>query len=478
MEAAFVWDERYVTGLGVVDEEHQQLVRIVNEVAGLRARANPMEEIDAVLDRLVAYAVTHFAHEEEMMARAGCDARHQDTHRGHHQDFAQQVVKLREMRGGAEDVDFLLRFLTSWLAFHILGEDQFMARQIHSIRRGADPALAYERERTIADPATATLLEALHTLYGLVAGRNRALVDLNRQLERRVAERTHALSESNERLQRERGELKAALETIESTQRKLMQSEKMAAVGQLAAGVAHEINNPIGFVGSNLGTLRQYVDRLLAVLAAYERSAPPAELEAARRAADLDYLREDVLDLLRESLDGIQRVRRIVADLKDFSHVDEAEWQEADLNAGLDSTLNVVWNEVKYKAEVRKEYGTLPLVRCIAAQVNQVFMNLIVNAAQAIDGQGAISLRTGTEGDRVWVEVADTGKGIPEEIRHRILEPFFTTKPVGKGTGLGLSLSYDIVKKHGGNLEFQSEPGKGSTFRVTLPVAGPETQNA
>ncbi|HMX23601.1 MAG TPA: ATP-binding protein, partial [Accumulibacter sp.] len=167
-------------------------------------------------------------------------------------------------------------------------------------------------------------------------------------------------------------------------------------------------------------------------------------------------------------------VRKIVADLKDFSRMDEAEIQEADLNQGLDSTLNVVANELKYKAKVVRVFGDLPKVRCRPAQINQVFMNLLVNAGQAIDTTGTITLRTGQEGPCVWVEIADTGKGMSPEVRNRLFEPFFTTKPMGKGTGLGLSISRDIIHRHQGTITVASEPGVGTRFLIRLPVAGPD----
>jgi two-component system, NtrC family, sensor kinase len=264
---------------------------------------------------------------------------------------------------------------------------------------------------------------------------------------------------------------------LEEAQNQLLQSEKMASIGQLAAGVAHEINNPIGFVSSNLGSLRGYIEPVFALLALLKRlpgdSLPSelnAELERVDNAVDLDFVQEDLPQLLDESEEGLSRVKKIVQDLKDFSRVDHAAWQDADLNAGLDSTLNVVMNEVKYKAEVRKNYGALPPVHCIAAQLNQVFMNLIVNAAHAIPERGTISLATRVEGDWVCVEVADTGTGMTDEVKRRIFEPFFTTKPVGKGTGLGLSLSFSIVQKHGGRIEVDSELGVGTRFRVWIPA--------
>ena len=261
----------------------------------------------------------------------------------------------------------------------------------------------------------------------------------------------------------------------------LLQSEKMASIGQLAAGVAHEINNPLGFVNSNMGTLKKYINTLLAVVGANGRAvaqmAPgtplAARVDAIGREADLAFLKEDVPDLVKESLEGLKRVREIVQALKDFSHVGEADWQPADLHAGLDSTLNIVANEIKYKATVEKRYGSLPEVTCLPSQLNQVFMNLLVNAAHAIEESGIITISTGVDGDWVWVAISDTGCGIPPQNLNRIFEPFFTTKPVGSGTGLGLSLSYSTVSKHGGRIDVDSRIGVGTTFTVRLPIEPP-----
>jgi two-component system NtrC family sensor kinase len=266
---------------------------------------------------------------------------------------------------------------------------------------------------------------------------------------------------------------------LTAAQDQLVQSEKMASIGQLAAGVAHEINNPIGYIFSNFGTLERYLVDLFKVLAAYEtcesRLVDPQarhSLAALRRDIDLDYLKGDIPTLLAETREGIERVRKIVQDLKDFSHVDtHREWEWTDLHKGIDSTLNIVSNEIKYKADVVKQYGSLPPVRCLASELNQVFLNLLVNAAHAIRRErGTIIVRTGSSDAEVWVEIEDDGSGIASEHLPRIFDPFFTTKPVGKGTGLGLSLSYGIVKKHTGRIDVDSEVGRGTRFRVTLPV--------
>jgi hemerythrin-like metal-binding protein len=693
----FVWDERYLTGEEVVDNDHRELVRIINWVSNMQAQESTAEAIGEVLDQLVQYAVTHFGHEETLMADIGCDPRHVERHVAIHHDFARQVTQMREVSTGKRDTEFLLRFLSSWLSYHILGTDQSMARQVRAIRAGQTPAEAYAQEKSIvADPATASLLEALNSLYRVIAGRNDALVELNSHLEGLVAERTEALSSTNRQLQNDQRDLKAAMVSLEVAQRKLLesehkradekqrhlqqllaqiidgdpvptmvinaehkvthwnkacaavtgvaaaevvgsnrqwapfypqerpimadlivsgsfdeglenfykgkfrrseliegaieaedfyphfgergrwlfftaaplrnaagevigaietlqdvterhraedelrqyqaqleglveqrtaqlavanqnleqdirqreaaeaelrrrnaeltevnrklsqaqeqllQSEKLASIGQLAAGVAHEINNPIGYVFSNLGTLEKYLGDLFRMIAAYRQleeagladAAQAAELKNLRQKLDLDFLMEDIPVLMAESQEGIGRVKKIVQDLKDFSRVDTVQqWQLADLHQGLDSTINIVANEIKYKADVVKEYGQLPEVECLPSQLNQVFMNLLVNAAQAMgDERGRITIRSGVAGDQVWLEFADNGSGIPADIQAKIFDPFFTTKPVGKGTGLGLSLAYGIIQNHLGRLEVRSKVGEGSTFRITLPI--------
>ena len=670
---AFVWDERYMTGESIVDSEHQQLVSIINRVVEQVSNETPESELSEILSQLVNYAVVHFQHEEELMAEMGCDSRFIAAHTAIHREFASQVVKMREFSGAGSGTEDLLRFLTNWLAHHILGIDQAMARQIGKIRAGELAETAYLEEKKRADdPSTSSLLDAMKSLYRLIAIRNDSLQKLNESLESQVADRTQELSKTNSVLLQEQEHLKAAMAQVEITQKKLfesehkrneaakrhmelflaqiidgdpvptfvidanhrvthwnracaaisgeassdvigtdfhwrpfytsqrptladlivngslddqletyyhglfrrsktiagafeaerffpdlgqsgrwlfftaaplrdaqgnlvgaietlqdvtdrhraedelreyqnqleglvatrtaelasanavleddrrelelllskieeaqqqlLQSEKMAAIGQLAAGVAHEINNPVGFVNSNLGSLKTYVNQLLTVISAYE-SNDPAQITEARQKADLDFLREDLPSLLSESQDGLSRVTKIVQDLKDFSRVDQADRQPSDLNAALESTLNVVANEIKYKAEVVLELGEIPLVDCVPAQINQVFMNLLVNAAQAIPERGKIIVRSGLENNHVWFEIEDTGKGMSAEIQQRIFEPFFTTKPVGQGTGLGLSISYDIiVKKHSGRMDVRSKPDQGTCFRLWLPL--------
>jgi len=285
------------------------------------------------------------------------------------------------------------------------------------------------------------------------------------------------LKKAAEELTRKNLRLNEALAALKRSQAKVLHQEKMASIGQLAAGVAHEINNPIGFINSNLSTLAKYLSRLSGFLAVQSAciaaGAPPEQAESVRQqqaSLKIDYIVKDLEDLVRESLEGAERVRSIVADLKSFSRVDESEFKQADINECLRSTINMVWNEIKYKATLKKELGEIPRTRCYPQQMNQVFMNLLVNASHAIEQQGVITVRSWEEGGFICVTVADTGQGIPEANLNRIFEPFFTTKEVGKGTGLGLSITYDIVKKHNGEITVRSEPGKGTDFTVRIPV--------
>jgi len=293
---------------------------------------------------------------------------------------------------------------------------------------------------------------------------NDTLEKLNAELETSVINRTEKLT--------------SALRELKQMQNKLLHSEKMAALGQLSAGVAHEINNPISFISSNMSSLSQYIGEILELLDTYEAAESQIQdikllkdILAVKGESDIDFIKKDIKDLILESEDGVQRVKKIVHDLKNFCFSGEEEWQFSDIHSGLDSTLNILRNEIKDRIEVIKQYGEIPQVECVPSQLNQVFLNLLVNAAQAIEDQGKITISTGLEGNQqVWIEVSDTGKGIPEEHRQKIFDPFFTSKQVGEGTGLGLSLSYGIVQKHTGRIEVKTSIGEGSTFTIWLPI--------
>jgi PAS domain S-box-containing protein len=290
------------------------------------------------------------------------------------------------------------------------------------------------------------------------------------------------LREHKTTLEEKNKELEAAYEELQASQQRLFQQDKMASIGQLAAGVAHEINNPIGFITSNLNSLHKYIERLVSFIGAQTDALDKIRecdgksqsivdgVTAQRQALKVDYILEDLVSVIGESLEGAERVKNIVQDLKSFSHIDEAEFKAADINHGLESTINIVWNELKYKAVVIKDLGQIPPTKCNPGQMNQVFMNILVNAAHAIENRGEIRVKTWRENGHIAVSIADTGCGIPKEKLNRIYEPFFTTKEVGKGTGLGLSIAYDIVKKHGGEIGVESEVGRGTEFTIKIPI--------
>jgi signal transduction histidine kinase/FixJ family two-component response regulator len=282
--------------------------------------------------------------------------------------------------------------------------------------------------------------------------------------------------------------LKTALKQLEETQAQILQSEKMASIGQLAAGVAHEINNPVGFVNSNLRTLGDYRKDFSQLIDKYRHfikevnnnsetiKLPPQlatqlkEIETIEKDVDVEYIQEDFGELINDCLDGTERIRKIVLSLKDFAHPGEDKLKDTDINNGLESTLNVVNNELKYKAKIIKKLNILPIIQCYPQQINQVFMNILVNAAQAIEKSGEITIETEVKEDAVEVRISDTGCGIPKENLTRIFDPFFTTKDVGKGTGLGMNIVYNIIKKHNGSITVDSEVGKGTTFTIRLPL--------
>ena len=291
--------------------------------------------------------------------------------------------------------------------------------------------------------------------------------------------------EAEEALHGSKEELEDANRQLKENQAQLLQSEKLASIGQLAAGVAHEINNPVGFISSNLGTMREYIEDLSGLIEIYSKLAAcvragqheeagklSLEIEKQKERIDLDYVLEDAANLLDESRDGAERVRKIVQDLREFSHVDQEEMMSANINEGVESTLNIVWNELKYKAKVEKDYGDIPEVLCFPMEINQVVMNILVNAAQAMEEQGTIRIETFHEDGYVCVAISDTGNGMSPEVRQRLFEPFFTTKEVGKGTGLGLNMAYNIVvNKHGGDILVDSQEGVGTTSTVKIPTS-------
>ena len=299
------------------------------------------------------------------------------------------------------------------------------------------------------------------------------LHSLNHSLEEKVQDRTRQLSLNLQQLKQTNAELK-------QTQAHLVQSEKMASIGTLAAGVAHEINNPVGFVMSNVNTLAEYIDVYDGVLDRLEKiqqAEDPSvketllqELDTWLTQQDIGFIREDTASLLADTQEGTERIKDIVAGLKEFSHVDQDKtFKPANLNAAIEQTLKVAGNELKYNAEVITKLESIPDVLCDIGQIRQVLLNLIINAGHAVGDDGKILIRTGVQENTVFVSITDNGCGIEPGLQKKIFDPFFTTKEPGKGTGLGLAIAYGIMEEHNGTIELQSQPGKGTRFIVKLP---------
>ena len=276
-------------------------------------------------------------------------------------------------------------------------------------------------------------------------------------------------------LERQNIELSERKAELERLQAQIVHSEKMAGLGQLAAGIAHELNNPAGFVYGNMDLIRGYLGRLELILTIYERTKLPepeaTELELTKKEIGYDLLLPDLRSMIADCVEGAERIRDVVRNLRLFCRLDDAEFKLIDLHESLDSTIRIVSCYYSSGAiRLVRNYGSLPLVSCYAGQLNQVWTNLLVNAAQAIKGKGEVSISTTLEDDSAVVTISDTGSGIEPEHLKRIFDPFFTTKPVGEGTGLGLSISYGIIEKHGGTITVESTRGVGTTFRVSIPI--------
>lgn len=288
--------------------------------------------------------------------------------------------------------------------------------------------------------------------------------------EKLLDEKTREVQSSMSTIQYQFDELKKA-------QGQLVQSEKMASLGQLAAGVAHEINNPIGFVISNVGTLDEYAQILESFIAnslSYLETPDDdlkAKLTSIAESEDLTFVVEDIATIVKDAQEGLVRVKDIVANLKQFARTDEEESEPFDLNENIENTIKVAWNELKYHAAITKKLDeSLPKAFGHPGQINQVILNMLVNAAQAIESEGEITIRTSSVDSKILLEIEDNGCGMPEDVKAKIFDPFFTTKPVNVGTGLGLSISYGIIEKQGGSIEVESEQDKGTCFKIYLPI--------
>lgn len=277
------------------------------------------------------------------------------------------------------------------------------------------------------------------------------------------------------------GELHEKHDQLQETQRYLVRSEKLVSLGQLVAGVAHELNNPIGFIYSNMQHLSQYSEKIQQAIEAYKKlhgqlsAKDRQQIETLLNELEIDFILKDITQLAKSCADGARRTRDIVMGLRTFSRMDESRMEEADLKEAIQNTLTLLSSELKNRIHVHETYEEIPKIECNLSQMNQVFMNLLTNAAQAIEGKGDIWIRTFLEGEDVIVEIEDNGQGILPEALDKIFDPFFTTKKIGEGTGLGLSITYGLIERHHGEIKVESEPGRGTLFRVILPVYQPHS---
>lgn len=364
----------------------------------------------------------------------------------------------------------------------------YLTRQLKVLRQAArsisegqlDVKVPVKGSDEVAEVAKAfnAMTDDLHEAHQRRNEFETRLRELNKELEQRVQARTEDLMIKNAQLEKANREIKMA-------QAKLLQSEKMASVGVLAAGVAHEINNPLGFITSNLRTLDSYATNYRQLIQQYQKlkDIQPDEIKSfledvseLENELDLDYMNEDLDELLKDTHEGSSRVKGIVQSLKSFSHIDQDEkFELTDLNDCVETTLKVANNQLKYHCTIESRLTDIPLVECVAGQIKQVLLNIILNAGQAIQDKGVIEICSCRVDETVEISIRDTGDGIEQQKLSKLFDPFFTTKPVGEGSGLGLAISYNIiVEEHHGDIRVESELGVGSCFTLVLPVRQPE----
>jgi len=335
-------------------------------------------------------------------------------------------------------------------------------------------------------------ITALLIVFGFARWRTAKLSQRKKELEAEISYATRKLIEQNEEVESQRDEIVAAnealknqkreleltLENLKLTQSQLIQSEKMASVGVLTAGIAHELNNPINFVSGNVGPLKRDIEDLFMLIKKYEEIIETpnlkneiSDVETLKEKLDYSFLIKEIISLLEGIEEGANRSSQIIKGLRSFSRLDEEKWRYYDIHKGIDSSLVLLHNQIKERIVIKKDYGVFDDIECFPGKLNQVFMNILTNCIQAIEGQGEISIQTISSDLGIKIIFKDNGMGMTPEVKKHIFEPFFTTKEVGKGTGLGLSISFGIIEQHNGSIDIISEPGKGTEIIISLPRA-------
>lgn len=465
---AFVWDDRFVTGLETVDAQHRHLVDLVNKVGNFLLESSADEAaLQTVFGELASYATEHFSVEEALMAKYAVDSRHSEAHTTHHQEFVTQLLSMWERRLQSSDPAAMLHgFLASWLTVHILGEDQVMARMIESIRSGSDPALAFEHETVLGENSVSALLDALHKLYHVLSVQNRELAAVNQSLESKVIERTHDLEAANRQLQKDEEDLRHALAHVEATQQQLLNSEKMASLGRMVAGFAHEMNTPVGIAIGAVSNSDQVILATECLLQGDEVSADDLQ-------SNLDQLK----DGNRLALNNLQRAAEMVHRLKQNSIDQDGMVRRffvlrdliEDVVFGLKSRIDAAGLRVEIDCPEDLVLHQVPLF------FEQIFNTLLSNAlrhAFPVSGRNPLmqlSAQCDAEG-RLQICCQDNGVGMGAEIAAHIFEPFYTTQRSHGRLGLGLYLCYNIVTSRlGGTIDCVSTLGGGTRMTLLFP---------